>query len=68
MSTVTDVQTLRNYVGGEFRQAAVTSTLEDRDPATGELAAYVPLSGEADVDQAVQAARNAFPAWRGTPP
>ena len=68
MSTVTDVQTLRNYVGGEFRQAAVTSTLEDRDPATGELAAHVPLSGEADVDQAVRAARDAFPAWRGTPP
>ena len=68
MSTVTDVQTLHNYVGGEFRQAGVTSTLEDRDPATGELAAYVPLSGEADVDQAVRAARDAFPAWRGTPP
>ena len=67
MSTVTDVQTLPNFIGGEFRQAAVDSTLEDRDPATAELAAYVPLSGEADVEQAVRAAREAFPAWRGTP-
>ena len=67
MSTVTDVQTLPNFVGGEFRQAAVDSTLEDRDPATGELAAYVPLSGEADVDQAVRAAREAQPGLAGTP-
>ena len=67
MSTVTDVQTLPNFIGGEFRQAAVDSTLEDRDPATAEIAAYVPLSGEADVEQAVRAAREAFPAWRATP-
>ncbi|MBM3666714.1 MAG: CoA-acylating methylmalonate-semialdehyde dehydrogenase [Actinobacteria bacterium] len=68
MSTVAEVQTLPNFIGGGFREAAVDSTLEDRDPATGELAAYVPLSGAADVDQAVRAAREAFPAWRGTPP
>ncbi len=68
MSTVTELQALPNFIGGEFRQASADSTLEDRDPATGELAAYVPLSGEADVDQAVRAAREAFPAWRGTPP
>ncbi len=67
MSTVTDVQTLPNFIGGEFRQAAVDSTLENRDPATAELAAYVPLSGEGDVEQAVRAAREAFPSWRGTP-
>jgi malonate-semialdehyde dehydrogenase (acetylating) / methylmalonate-semialdehyde dehydrogenase len=67
MSTVTDVQTLPNFIGGEWRQASVDSTLEDRDPATAELAAYIPLSGTEDVDQAVRAAREAFPAWRGTP-
>jgi malonate-semialdehyde dehydrogenase (acetylating)/methylmalonate-semialdehyde dehydrogenase len=48
--------------------AAATETLDDRDPATGELAAHVPLSGEADVDAAVRAARDAQPAWRATPP
>jgi malonate-semialdehyde dehydrogenase (acetylating) / methylmalonate-semialdehyde dehydrogenase len=68
MSTVTDVRTLPNFIGGEWRQASVDSTMENRDPATAELAAYIPLSGEADVDQAVRAAREAFPAWRGTPP
>jgi malonate-semialdehyde dehydrogenase (acetylating) / methylmalonate-semialdehyde dehydrogenase len=68
MSTVTEVETLNNFIGGEWRQAAVDSTLEDRDPATGELTAYVPLSGQGDVDQAVRAAREAQPAWRAVPP
>ena len=67
MSTVADVKTLPNYAGGEFREAAVDSTLEDRDPATGDLSAYVPLSGREDVDQAVRAAREAQPGWRDTP-
>ncbi|TMB85955.1 MAG: CoA-acylating methylmalonate-semialdehyde dehydrogenase [Chloroflexi bacterium] len=34
------------------------------NPATGELLARVPLSGAADVDAAVAAARAALPAWR----
>jgi malonate-semialdehyde dehydrogenase (acetylating)/methylmalonate-semialdehyde dehydrogenase len=68
MSTITEVQTLPNFIGGEWRQAAVDSTLEDRDPATGDLTAYVPLSGGGDVDQAVRAAREAQPAWRAVPP
>ncbi|MGZ8512287.1 MAG: CoA-acylating methylmalonate-semialdehyde dehydrogenase [Candidatus Limnocylindria bacterium] len=59
---------LRNYVGGEWRPAAGTEALEDRDPATGELAAMVPLSVAADVDAAVRAAREAQPAWRAVPP
>ena len=39
-------------------------TLEDRNPATGELTALVPLSGAADIDAAARAARDAQPAWR----
>ena len=35
------------------RRRRPSETLEDRDPATGELAALVPLSGAADVDAAV---------------
>ena len=38
------------------------------DPATGEVICHVPLSTAADVDRAVGAAQNAFPAWRETPP
>ena len=58
-----------NYVGGEFVAVdPARERLEDRNPATGELLAQVPLSGSVEVDAAVQAARAAFPAWRATSP
>src|SRR5205085_11322753 len=38
--------------------------LDVSDAAAGERLAGVPLSGSADVDAAVAAARAAFPAWR----
>ncbi len=62
------VRTLRNYVGGQWRESAAAGALESRNPATGELLAQVPLSTAADVDLAVRAARAAFPAWRETSP
>jgi malonate-semialdehyde dehydrogenase (acetylating)/methylmalonate-semialdehyde dehydrogenase len=68
MATAAEARTLQNYIGGRWADAAATEALEDRDPATGELAARVPLSGRADVDAAVRAARDAQPAWREVPP
>ena len=68
MATAAEARTLKNFVGGSFVDATVDRTLEDRDPATGELAARVPLSGAADVDAAVRAARQAQPEWRAVPP
>jgi malonate-semialdehyde dehydrogenase (acetylating)/methylmalonate-semialdehyde dehydrogenase len=60
---------LPNYVAGRWTDAdAPEGALEDRDPATGEVAALVPLSGPGDVDAAVHAAREAQPAWRAVPP
>jgi len=59
---------LRNYVGGEWREVEGVGTLDDVDPATGEVVAEVPLSGAAEVRAAVDAARAAQPAWRGVPP
>ena len=63
-----EAETLANYVAGEWRAAPSADTLEDIDPATGEVRALVPLSGEADVDAAVRAARAAQPDWRAVPP
>jgi malonate-semialdehyde dehydrogenase (acetylating)/methylmalonate-semialdehyde dehydrogenase len=68
MATAAEARTLQNYIAGQWRDAETSDALEDRDPATGELAARVPLSGAADVDAAVQAARAAQPAWREVPP
>ena len=64
----TATRTLANYVGGAWRNSATTDTLDDIAPATGELKALVPLSGAADVDAAVEAARAAQPGWRALPP
>src|SRR5215218_11240011 len=68
MATAAEARTLQNFVGGSFVDATIDDTLEDRDPATGELAARVPLSGPRDVDAAVRAARAAQPVWRAVPP
>jgi malonate-semialdehyde dehydrogenase (acetylating)/methylmalonate-semialdehyde dehydrogenase len=62
------VRTLANYVDGQWRPAQTTEALDDMDPATGEIAALVPLSSAADVDAAVRAAREAQPAWRELAP
>ncbi len=56
-----------NFIGGRWTHAAGAGTLPVHDPASGELLGHVPLSGDDDVDRAVQAARAAFPGWRATP-
>jgi malonate-semialdehyde dehydrogenase (acetylating) / methylmalonate-semialdehyde dehydrogenase len=62
------VRTMRNHIGGEWVTAEGAATLPDIDPATGEVAAHVPLSGADEVGAAVEAARAAQPAWRALPP
>lgn len=61
------VRRLQNHAGGRWLDPRATDELEDRDPATGELLARVPLSNAEDVDAVVRAARAAYPAWRRTP-
>ncbi|MER5441708.1 gamma-aminobutyraldehyde dehydrogenase [Streptomyces sp. NPDC002790] len=67
MST-SELRRLRNYIDGEFKDAADGRTTEVVDPATGEAYATAPLSGQADVDAAMAAAEAAFPAWRDLVP
>jgi malonate-semialdehyde dehydrogenase (acetylating)/methylmalonate-semialdehyde dehydrogenase len=64
----TEIETLRNFVGGRWVEAETGETREVRNPATDEVLARVPLGGAAEVDAAVRAAAAAFPAWRTTPP
>ncbi|HEU4945198.1 MAG TPA: CoA-acylating methylmalonate-semialdehyde dehydrogenase [Solirubrobacterales bacterium] len=59
---------LANYVDGRWRPADGVATLDDVDPASGETTALVPLSGAAQVRDAVAAARAAQPGWREVPP
>ncbi|MGR8007974.1 gamma-aminobutyraldehyde dehydrogenase [Streptomyces hypolithicus] len=64
----TELRRLRNYIDGEFREAADGRTLDVVNPATGDVYATSPLSGQEDVDAAMAAAAAAFPAWRDTTP
>src|SRR3989449_11148213 len=67
-AVTTQVTDLQNYVNGAWRRAAATEFVDVTNPATAELLARTPLSTSAEVDAAVQAAAEAFPAWRRTPP
>jgi malonate-semialdehyde dehydrogenase (acetylating)/methylmalonate-semialdehyde dehydrogenase len=58
---------LKNFVDGTWEAAAASQAIPVRDPATGEVLAEAPLSGERDVARAVDAASKALPAWRRTP-
>ena len=63
-----DVETLKNFVGGQWVAAVGTHTFDVHNPAHGNVIARTPLSSGQDVDAAVQAAQKAFPGWRDTPP
>jgi len=51
------------FIGGEFADSASGETMEVIAPATGEVIASVPRCAAEDVDRAVAAARDAWPAW-----
>jgi len=64
---IKEVLILRNYIGGEW----VESRGEMKDvvnPATQKVIAKVPISTRDEFDAAVEAAKEAFPTWRDTPP
>ncbi|MEV6699778.1 aldehyde dehydrogenase family protein [Streptomyces sp. NPDC051453] len=56
------------YIGGEWRGAAGTDTIAVVNPADEQVIAHVPAGVAEDVDTAVFAAHEAFPAWAATPP
>jgi len=61
------VERVRNYVGGQWKPSANPEHVGITNPATGEALGSVPMGATADVDDAVRAAKAAFPAWRETP-
>jgi acyl-CoA reductase-like NAD-dependent aldehyde dehydrogenase len=67
MATAT-AQEYRQFIGGEWIDAAGGETFEDRDPFTGETVAMVAAGGGEDARRAVEAASAAFEAWSASPP
>ncbi len=56
---------LRHWIGGE--RVASEATFEDVSPIDESVIAHVAAGGAAEVDAAVTAAREAFPAWAAMP-
>jgi aminomuconate-semialdehyde/2-hydroxymuconate-6-semialdehyde dehydrogenase len=57
---------LANFVSGKFLPPRSGSYLDDINPSTEEVIAAIPDSDERDIDDAVQAAKAAFPSWSRT--
>jgi acyl-CoA reductase-like NAD-dependent aldehyde dehydrogenase len=68
MGTAVAPREFRNFINGEWVAAASGGTIENRNPAdTDELLGVFPASTQADVDNAVAAAREAYKSWRLVP-
>src|SRR5271169_873187 len=66
--TASRPKTYKNFIDGEWVESATGQTFEDRNPADNrDLVAVFQKSGKADVDAAVEAAKNAFTKWRLVP-
>ena len=63
----TGTRTFQNFIAGEWVDAASGETFESTSPATGEPIGTFPKSGPADVDRAVEAAKQAYEEWRLVP-
>jgi acyl-CoA reductase-like NAD-dependent aldehyde dehydrogenase len=64
---MTGVREFKNFIGGEWVDAASGETFESTSPADGEVLGVFPKSGAEDVDRAVEAAKTAFEEWRLVP-
>lgn len=61
MTTVSEIKEYSNLINGQLLKTA--EMIESVDPSTGEVWAKVPSSTLEDVDNAVAAAKAAFPGW-----
>ena len=68
MSTAAaSIETVKLFTNGEFTNADATNFGPVFNPSTGEQIAQTPFCSAEETNQVVQAAHEAFPAWRDTP-
>lgn len=58
---------IRNFINGNFKPVSSARTLIITSPTDGTPLAEMPCSSAADLDEAVNAAKAAFPAWSKMP-
>src|SRR5215467_11971970 len=68
MGTASRPKIYKNFIDGEWVEAASGETFENRNPAdTRDVVAIFQKSAKTDVDAAVDAAKRAFERWRLVP-
>ena len=61
------LKTVKNYVNGQWREVENTEYLDVENPSTGEILAKTPLSSQAEVNLAIDAAHEAYKSWKNLP-
>jgi malonate-semialdehyde dehydrogenase (acetylating)/methylmalonate-semialdehyde dehydrogenase len=61
------IKIVKNYVNGLWREAESTGYLDVENPSTGEILAKTPLSSQAEVNRAIDAAYEAYKNWKNLP-
>ena len=61
------MEKLENYINGKLQAPVGGGYIDNYQPATGKVYSLIPDSDAKDVQQAVDAAKAAFPSWSVTP-
>ncbi len=57
------MKTIENYINGSFKPSTNGESINNINPATGDVYGTIPRSDKTDVENAVKAAENAFSEW-----
>ncbi|MDP3285988.1 MAG: aldehyde dehydrogenase family protein, partial [Desulfobacterales bacterium] len=61
------IKKLKYFVDGEFRVSKTEKYMDCFNPSTGAVIARAPQCTQAEVESAIESAKNAYPAWSETP-
>lgn len=64
---MSEIRKLKYYVNGTFKESATENYRDAYNPSTGEVIAKVPCCTPEEIEEAIQAAKKAFPGWAATP-
>jgi acyl-CoA reductase-like NAD-dependent aldehyde dehydrogenase len=67
-ASANEPQTYRYYAGGEWKDTKTGELFESYEPYNGQVFARVAAAGAPEMEDAIRAAQDAFPAWAATTP
>ncbi len=64
---MSDVVRLKPYINGKYVESQTGKYMDVYNPSTGDVIAQAPCCTKAEVENAINAAKAAYPGWRDTP-